>query len=92
MSSGPVLGIMFIINFSFQGMGKGFQSLFLAVGRQVLIYLPLLFIMDSLIGLEGLIWAQPAADFVCIIASLIMYKTVVNKLEKNKLGERYEQQ
>lgn len=92
MSSGALLGIMFIINFSFQGMGKGFQSLFLAVGRQGLIYLPLLFIMDNIIGLEGLIWAQPAADFICIIASLIMYKTVLNKLERSKLGERYEQQ
>lgn len=84
MSSGAVLGIMFIINFSFQGMGKGFQSLFLAVGRQGLIYLPLLFIMDRIIGLEGIIWAQPAADFVCIAAGLIMFNIVVKKLENQK--------
>jgi len=85
LSSGALLGIMFIINFSFQGMGKGFQSLLLAVGRQGLIYLPLLFIMDRLIGLEGLIWAQPAADYVCIVASLVMFKLVMNKLEKRQV-------
>ena len=83
MSSGALLGIMFIINFSFQGMGKGFQSLMLAVGRQGLIYLPLLFIMDRLIGLEGIIWAQPAADYVCIIMSIVMLVFVMKKLEKS---------
>ncbi|MBR3148542.1 MAG: MATE family efflux transporter, partial [Eubacterium sp.] len=65
MTSGAFLGIMFIINFSFQGMGKGFQSLMLAVGRQGVIYLPLLIIMDKLIGIDGIIWAQPVADYVC---------------------------
>ncbi len=82
MASGAVIGILFIVNFSFQGMGKGFQSLLLAVGRQGLIYLPLLFIMDKLVGLEGLIWAQPTADFICIIASVIMYNIVLKKLKR----------
>ena len=84
MASGAFLGVMFIINFSFQGMGKGFQSLLLAVGRQGLIYLPLLFIMDRLIGLEGIIWAQPAADYVCIVMSVIMLFVVIRKLEKEQ--------
>ncbi len=82
MSSGAVLGILFIINFAFQGMGKGLQSLLLAVGRQGLVFLPLLFIMDKLVGLEGIIWAQPAADFICIIAAVIMYRAVLSKLKK----------
>ena len=84
MSSGAVLGIMFIINFAFQGMGKGVQSLLLAVGRQGFIYLPMLFIMDSLVGLEGIIWAQPIADFICIIAAVIMYGAVMKREEKHK--------
>ncbi len=82
MSSGAVLGILFIINFAFQGMGKGLQSLLLAVGRQGLVFLPLLFIMDKLVGLEGIIWAQPAADFICILAAVIMYRAVLSKLKK----------
>lgn len=85
MSSGAFLGILFIINFSFQGMGKGFQSLMLAVGRQGFVFLPALIIMDKLIGLEGIIWAQPAADYVCIVASLVMFKLVMNKLEKRQV-------
>ena len=82
MAPGAVIGIMFVINFSFQGMGKGIQSLILAAGRQGLIYLPMLFIMNSIVGLEGIIWAQPAADFFCVVLSLIMLKSVTNKLKK----------
>ncbi len=86
MAPGTVLGIMFIINFAFQGMGKGFQSLILAAGRQGLIYLPVLIIMDKFVGLNGLIWAQPCADFVCIVLSLVMFSVTMKKLnnEKNK--------
>lgn len=83
MAPGTFLGIMFIINFAFQGMGKGIQSLVLAVGRQGLVFLPMLFIMDRIVGLDGIIWAQPAADTVCIILSIIMFSITMKKLNKN---------
>lgn len=84
MAPGAVLGIMFVINFAFQGMGKGMQSLILAAGRQGLVYLPMLFIMDHLIGLDGLIWAQPVADAICIVMSVIMFSITVKKLNKEQ--------
>ena len=84
MSAGPFIGVMFIINFAFQGMGKGGRSLILAVSRQGLVFLPMLIIMDKLIGLEGIIWAQPAADYFCIIMSLIMFSSLINKLKKEE--------
>lgn len=83
MSPGPILGIMFIINFAFQGMGKGIQSLILAAGRQGLVYLPLVFIMDHFVGLEGLIWSQPIADAVCIVLSIIMFASVMKKINRD---------
>ena len=82
MSAGPFIGIMFIINFAFQGMGNGTSSLILAVSRQGLVFLPTLFIMDKLIGLEGIIWAQPAADYFCIILSVIMFSSYIRKIKK----------
>lgn len=83
MAPGTVIGIMFVINFSFQGMGKGIQSLILAASRQGLVYLPLIIIMDKLVGVEGIIWAQPTADFVCVAISLIMLSSVMKKLKKD---------
>jgi putative MATE family efflux protein len=82
MSPGPVIGIMFVLNFSFQGMGKGWQSLALSVGRQGLIYVPLLFILNKLLGLEGIIWAQATADYACVLMSLIMYYFINRNINK----------
>ncbi|MGN1201763.1 MAG: MATE family efflux transporter [Eubacterium sp.] len=82
MTSGPVIGIMFVLNFSFQGMGKGMQSLILSVGRQGLVYIPLLFILNKTVGLEGIIWAQAAADFFCVALSLVMYAIVMKDIKK----------
>lgn len=87
MSPGPVIGIMFVLNFAFQGMGKGIQTFILSVGRQGLIYIPLLFILNKLVGLEGIIWAQATADFVCVIMSIFMFIFVMKSVNKKSAAE-----
>lgn len=82
MVPGTVIGIIFVINFAFQGMGKGVQSLFLAISRQGLVYFPVLIIMDKISGLDGIIWAQPSADIVCVVVSIIMFSATLKGLKK----------
>ena len=82
MISGPVIGCMFVLNFSFQGMGKGTQSMILSLSRQGLIYFPLLIIMNKTVGLDGIIWSQAVADLVCTVMSVIMFLLVVRKLRR----------
>lgn len=82
MVPGTVLGIMFIINFAFQGMGKGAQSLILAGSRQGLIYLPMLLIMNYFVGLDGIIWAQPVADLCSVVLAVIMFSSTMKKIKK----------
>jgi putative MATE family efflux protein len=82
MVPGPVIGIMFVLNFSFQGMGKGIQSLILSVSRQGCVYIPLLFILNKLVGLEGIIWAQATADLVCVVTSIVMYIFTMKSIKK----------
>lgn len=88
MAPGPVIGCMFVLNFSFQGMGKGVQSMVLSLGRQGLIYFPVLILMNKLVGLEGIIWAQAAADFVCTIMSVVMFAFINKKLKAEEKGRR----
>lgn len=87
MSPGPVIGIMFVLNFAFQGMGKGIQTFILSVGRQGIIYIPLLFILNKLVGLDGIIWAQATADFVCVVMSIVMFVFVMRSVNKKSLAE-----
>lgn len=84
MIPGTFLGIMFIINFAFQGMGKGAQSLILAGSRQGLIYFPLLLILNHFVGLDGVIWAQPVADVCCIFIALIMFSSTMKKVNRHE--------
>lgn len=87
MSPGPVIGIMFVLNFAFQGMGKGIQTFILSVGRQGIIYIPLLFILNKMVGLDGIIWAQATADFVCVVMSIVMFVFVMRSVNKKSLAE-----
>lgn len=73
MASTPILGILFCFNFTFQAIGKGKQSLILAISRQGFVFFPMIFIMNHFIGLYGIVWAQPVADFVSIIVAFLMF-------------------
>ena len=87
MFSSPLLGILFIFNFSFQAMGKAKESLVLAVSRQGFVFVPCTIIMNKLIGLEGLILSQPIADYVSVIMAFVMFLFMnrnFKNLEANK--------
>ena len=81
MSSSPFTGIMFVLNFTFQGMGKGLQSLVLAVSRQGFVFLPAILIMQKLFGLTGIIFAQPFADAVAVLIAVGMFLFLLKDLK-----------
>ena len=83
MISGPFLGIMFTFNFAFQGMGKSIPSLILSLGRQGLVFLPLLIIMSKLQGFNGIVYAQPIADLACLALAAIMFSIINSRLKKD---------
>ena len=83
MISGPFLGIMFTFNFAFQGMGKSIPSLILSLGRQGLVFLPLLIILSKLQGFNGIVYAQPIADLACLALAAIMFSIINSRLKKD---------
>ena len=83
MISGPFLGIMFTYNFAFQGMGRSLPSLVISLGRQGLVFLPLLVIMSKYIGFDGIVFAQPVADLACVILAAAMFAIINAKIKKD---------
>ncbi|WP_149553896.1 MATE family efflux transporter [Treponema pectinovorum] len=81
MTSIPFIGIMFVINFTFQAIGKGFQSLVLAVSRQGIVFLPAILLMDHFFGLSGIIFAQPIADAISVITAVLMFAFISKKFK-----------
>ena len=76
----PLMITNFQMSFTFQAMGMGKQSLFLSALRQGLINIPLLFLMNRLFGLYGIIWTQLVSDALTTAISLAVYSHTYKKL------------
>lgn len=53
----------------FQAIGKPVKALLCSLGRQVLFFVPCIFIMRAMAGLEGLLYAGPIADVCAFLLS-----------------------
>ena len=60
-------------SYSFQAMGRGKESLLLSACRQGLVNIPLLFILDSLFKIDGVLWTQIIADVITFTVSAILF-------------------
>ena len=65
-----------------QAMGKGKESLILGLFRQGIFAIPTLIIMNSLVGLYGVVASQLISDAFTFVLSTLMYRRVYSKLEK----------
>ncbi|WP_317853691.1 MATE family efflux transporter [Chakrabartyella piscis] len=80
--SGCLLGIMFVSMSTLQSMGKAMASLVLSVSRQGLLFIPTIFIVNYLFGLDGLIWAQPVADCISIVVAIILLTVTLKQTQE----------
>lgn len=85
--SGPFIGILFLCINTIQGMGKAIPSLILTVCRQGLIFIPLIIILNKVVGLNGVIYAQSVADYCSIVIAVGICLGIFKKLERRKGAE-----
>ena len=65
--------------FFFEAVGKGNISFSLAVIRQIVFNIPILLFLNSVFGMDGIIWTQFIADGCTALVSFIIYrKTAAN--------------
>ncbi len=79
MWSLPVFGAQMVGAVTVQAMGKGLASLLLSVARQGVFYIPILFTLNGLFGLNGLIFAQPMADLFALILAILVLSVIIRK-------------
>jgi putative MATE family efflux protein len=78
----PFMGGVTLCSVVFKAIGKPIHALIVTVSRQGLIFLPLLFIFNSIWGFGGMVYSQPVTDFVMFIASGAFLLQVVKVLGK----------
>lgn len=72
-------GLVFIT--IFQSLGQGFYSLIICLVRQIIIIIPLSYILSSFIGLTGIWITFPIAETVGAIISLVLFNKLKSKDE-----------
>lgn len=70
----PLMFMSFFTVYLFQAFGKGRISLFLGVTRWLVFNIPMLFLLNSLFGMFGIVWSQVTADSLTVLMSLYVYK------------------
>ncbi len=60
------------VNF-FQAVGSGGRALFLGVARWAFFNIPMLFILNAIFGMYGIVWTQSIADIMTVILSAYVY-------------------
>lgn len=82
LSTSWLFGVFYVLTNSLQAMGAATASLVINLSRQGIVFIPALFIMKALIGLTGLVWAQPVADIVSIVLAAILYVRSYTKMSR----------
>ncbi len=70
----PLMFSSFFTVYVFQGFGEGRKALFLGVMRWAVFNIPMLFILNRLIGMYGLVWSQLCADTLTVTLSFLVYR------------------
>ena len=69
----PLMFMSFFTVYVFQGFGEGNRALFLGVTRWLIFNIPMLFLLNALIGMNGIVWAQVTADVLTVLLSFSVY-------------------
>lgn len=78
----PFIGMQMTLMTTFQASGKAVRAMLISLGRQCVLYFPLLFILNGLFGFDGYIYAQPTADILTTIAAVLLSISFLKELRK----------
>ncbi len=75
-----LFGVFYVLTNALQAMGAATAALVINVSRQGIIFIPALFILKAVLGMTGLVWAQPVADVVSLIVAYVLYVNTSKKM------------
>ena len=78
----PFVGTVSMCRMSFQAMGKPIYAFCITQVRQLILYIPLLLLLNSLFGFGGMIKAQPITEAVMMTVSLVLLYRFISAKER----------
>lgn len=71
--TGPCVSVTMMIITLFQSVGIKVRPLVLSLLRKGGLDIPIMFLMNSLLGVNGIVWATPIADFSAMLAAIALF-------------------
>jgi putative MATE family efflux protein len=82
----PIIGPAIIGSTTFQALGKGFPSLLLSFLRQIIILLPLMYLLSKFYGLATLWYAFPISETIAALLMIIWLRKTLQQVFNNLQG------
>ncbi len=82
----PFVGTVSMCRMSFQAIGKPLFAFVITLIRQLILYIPLLLLLNRLFGFDGMLKAQPITEAVMMTVSLVLLNRFITKEESGAPG------
>ena len=92
MLSGPVIGFLFMNMNCLQSVDHAFPATILSILRQGVLLIPLLYLLDALFGLNGVIYGQSVTDYIAVGLSVVIWHRARRNLDKKSSSRNCGQQ
>ncbi len=76
----PIVGVFSPANMLMQTIGKSFRATLLAMCRQGLFFIPLIFAFSF--SVQGIQWVQPISDMLTLMISIILSISVIKEMNR----------
>lgn len=77
-----LFGFYTVYSSLFLALGKGLEGFILGACRQGICFVPIILLLPSLVGISGILYAQPIADLISAIITVFMAINLHKSLEK----------
>lgn len=83
LTTGFLFGVYYVLTNTLQAMGAATPSLIINLSRQGLLFIPCLFILEAILDMNGLIWAQPVVDVLSLVLAIALYIPIYRKMVRS---------
>ena len=78
----PLVGFQIVVTSFFQSLGMVKKSIFLSLSRQLLFFIPALYILPSIWQLNGVWYSFPLSDFLATVTTGILFAIQLRSFKK----------
>lgn len=72
----PIAAVCIVLGTAFQALGKAGYSAIISLGRQLIVLLPVAYVLAKFGGLSAIWWAFPIAEFVSLLLTLFFFRKI----------------